>query len=150
MLIMLDFTDDVPIYMQIRNQIVMGIADGRLAQGEKLPTIRALANESGINMMTANKAYALLKQEGYTQTDRRSGVVVSDKIKGGLSRGSDSRGNDSKGDASKGEDSGGSMIAEKTKSKLRLLIAEAKLDGVSEPDFLTLCRLIYQEMEVSN
>ena len=54
MLLELDFTDDVPIYMQIRNQIVICIEDGSLSAGEKLPTIRALANEAGINMMTAN------------------------------------------------------------------------------------------------
>ena len=45
--------------------------------GEKLPTIRALAEQSGVNMMTVNKAYGILKQEGYITTDRRGGTVVS-------------------------------------------------------------------------
>jgi DNA-binding transcriptional regulator YhcF (GntR family) len=45
MLLELDFSGSVPIYMQIRNQIVMGIADGRLMPGERLPTIRALADD---------------------------------------------------------------------------------------------------------
>ena len=84
MLLRLDFSSDVPIYQQIRNQIVLGIADGRLAPGERLPTIRALAEESGINKMTVSKAYQLLKQEGYIRLDRRYGAVIAvdaDKLK---------------------------------------------------------------------
>ena len=45
MLFQLDFASDVPIYQQIRNQIVLGIAQGELKAGEKLPTVRALAQE---------------------------------------------------------------------------------------------------------
>ena len=76
MLLQLDFNSDVPIYQQIRNQIVLGIAQGGLEPGQRLPTIRALAEEAGINMMTVSKAYQLLKQEGYIQTDRRLGATV--------------------------------------------------------------------------
>ena len=123
MLIQLDFTIDIPIYMQIRNQIVVSIADGKLSAGERLPTIRALANEAGINMMTANKAYALLKQEGYIQTDRRSGVLVSTVLKGE------------------------GVITEKIKHSLELLVSEAKLEGVQEQEFLSLCSRIYNRTE---
>ena len=76
MLLQLDFSSDLPIYLQIRNQIVLGIASGALVPGERLPTIRTLADEAGVNMMTVSKAYQLLKQEGYIRTDRRSGAVV--------------------------------------------------------------------------
>ena len=76
MLLHLDFGSDIPIYQQIRDQIVVGIAGGQLRPGERLPTVRALAEESGVNTMTVSKAYQLLKQEGYLQTDRRSGTVV--------------------------------------------------------------------------
>ena len=69
MLLRLDFANDMPIYMQIRNQIVLGIANGELKPGEKLPPIRTLAAETGVNTMTVNKAYQLLKQEGYLITD---------------------------------------------------------------------------------
>ena len=62
MFLKLDFTGELPIYQQIRNQIVMGIASGELQAGEKLPTIRSLAEEMGINMMTVSKAYQLLKK----------------------------------------------------------------------------------------
>jgi len=122
MLLELDFSHDVPIYMQIRNQVVMGIADGRLSAGEKLPTIRGLANETGINMMTASKAYALLKQEGYIHTDRRSGAVVC------------------------GEIQGAGLVSAKIKQGLRLLIAEALLSGVARRDFLELTTQLYSEM----
>ena len=73
MIIAINEYSDVPIYMQIRNQIVLGISDGRLTPGEQLPTVRGLAEEMGVNSMTVNKAYQLLKQEGYIYTDRRNG-----------------------------------------------------------------------------
>ena len=60
MILNFDFASNVPLYMQLRNQVVIGIAEGKLLPGEKLPTIRALAEESGINMMTVSKAYQLL------------------------------------------------------------------------------------------
>ena len=69
MLLKLDFAQDTPIYLQIRNQIVLGIANGELKPGEKLPPIRTLAAETGVNTMTVNKAYQLLKQEGYLEMD---------------------------------------------------------------------------------
>ena len=50
MLLQLNFSSDLPIYQQIRNQIVVGIASGELRPGDRMPTIRALAEESGINM----------------------------------------------------------------------------------------------------
>ena len=64
MIISINEMSEIPIYQQIRNQIVQGISDGRLSPGEQLPTVRGLAEEIGINSMTVNKAYSLLKQEG--------------------------------------------------------------------------------------
>ena len=55
MILKLDFASDIPIYLQIRNQIVLGVADGQLMSGERLPTIRALADEIGVNTMTVSK-----------------------------------------------------------------------------------------------
>ena len=80
MIIILQDGSEVPVFKQIRNQIVMGISDGRLKPGEKLPTVRTLAEEIGINSMTVNKAYQLLKQEGYIMTDRRNGVRVKENF----------------------------------------------------------------------
>lgn len=77
MLITLDFSSQIPIYMQLRNAVVRGVAEGRLQPGEKLPAVRRLAEETGVNWMTVQKAYQLLKQEGFIETDRRSGARVS-------------------------------------------------------------------------
>lgn len=120
MLLQLDFSGRLPIYMQIRNQIVLGIASGELAPGEKLPTIRALAEQSGVNMMTVSKAYSLLKQEGYITADRRGGTVVS-------------------GSPGAGE------LSERYRGALRIIAAEARLAGMDEDRFLGLCRDIYRE-----
>ncbi len=122
MLLQLDFSSEIPIYLQIRNQIVIGIAEGQLKPGDKLPTIRALAQEAGINMMTVNKAYALLKQEGHIIADRRSGAAVSGiPLEGGLD--------------------------EKEKEALRLLVSQAKLSGMKLNELLELCTAYYENEE---
>ena len=114
MLLKLDMSSRVPIYMQIRNQIVLGIASGELAPGEKLPTIRALAEQSG------NKAYGLLKQQGYITTDRRGGTVVSGSP-------------------------GAGALSERYMDALRVIAAEARLAGMGADEFAALCRDIYEE-----
>ena len=77
MLIEVDFNSDEAIYMQLRNQIIIGIAASDIQEGEALPSVRRLAQTVGINMHTVNKAYALLKQEGFIRLDRRKGAVVA-------------------------------------------------------------------------
>lgn len=77
MVIEIDFNSDEALYIQLRNQIIMGIAKDILKDGESLPSVRRLANELGVNMHTVNKAYALLRQDGYVKLDRRNGAVVS-------------------------------------------------------------------------
>lgn len=84
MLIEIDFNSDEAIYMQLRNQIILGIATSKLTEGEALPSVRQLADNIGINMHTVNKAYNVLKQEGFIQLDRRKGAIISidvDKLK---------------------------------------------------------------------
>ena len=68
MVISINDASEIPIYQQIRNQIVLGISDGRLAPGEQLPTVRALAEEIGINSMTVSKAYTLSRRATSTPT----------------------------------------------------------------------------------
>ena len=83
MYISIDFNSDEAIYMQITNQIIMGIAKRQICDGDQLPSIRNMADEIGINMHTVNKAYTVLRQAGYVKLDRRRGAVVSvdvDKI----------------------------------------------------------------------
>ncbi len=77
MYIEIDFNSSEAIYQQLCNQIIQGIATARFTQGEVLPSVRQLADEVGINMHTVNKAYSLLKQEGYVKVDRRKGAVIA-------------------------------------------------------------------------
>ena len=75
MLIEIDFNSDEAIYIQLRNQIIMGIATSTIHEGDTLPSVRQLADNIGINMHTVNKAYNVLRQEGFLQLDRRRGAV---------------------------------------------------------------------------
>ena len=77
MMIEIDFSSDEAIYIQLTNQIIMGIATSRLQEGDTLPSVRQLADTVGINMHTVNKAYSLLRQEGFVTIDRRRGAVIS-------------------------------------------------------------------------
>jgi len=80
MLIAIDFNSEAPIYTQLCDQIITGIAGGTLLPGEALPSVRRMAADIGVNVNTVNKAYAILKDEGYIAIDRRSGCSVSAKI----------------------------------------------------------------------
>lgn len=114
---------DVPIYLQLRNQIVAGISDGRLSPGEKLPTVRALATELGVNAMTVNKTYQLLKQEGFIVTDRRNGARVREQP----------------------ETTG--TLPRESLEHLRVLAAEARARGMDREAFLELCGELYGKEE---
>lgn len=116
MLLRLELSGDTPVYQQIRNQVVAAIASGELRPGERLPTIRALAEECGINMMTASKAYQLLKAEGYITTGRRDGAVV--RLPAGTP---DPR----------------------TLEGLRLRLCELRLAGMGREEVLELCGKLY-------
>ena len=83
MVLKIDFNSDEAIYIQLRNQIIMGIATDMIREGDTLPSVRQMADHIGINMHTVNKAYSVLRQEGFVKLDRRRGAVVSldiDKI----------------------------------------------------------------------
>ncbi|MGN1147361.1 MAG: GntR family transcriptional regulator [Lachnospiraceae bacterium] len=121
MIITLNDGSDIPVYLQIRNQIVIGISDGRLKPGERLPTVRALAEEIGINSMTVNKAYQLLKQEGYILTDKRNGARVRERF--------ESRG----------------CLSQEAKEQLQRIISEAKISGMSREDFFKECSRYFGE-----
>lgn len=110
---------EVPIYLQIRNQIVAGISDGRLARGESLPPVRVLASEIGVNAMTVNKAYQMLRQEGFILIDRRRGARVAES--GG----------------------GDGELPREVLEKLGDLAAETRARGMSKGDFLALCGELY-------
>lgn len=77
MVIEIDFNSEEALYLQLRNQIVMGIATAKFQEGDALPSVRQLADDIGINMHTVNKAYTVLKQEGFVKVDRRKGAVIA-------------------------------------------------------------------------
>ena len=77
MVVKIDFSSDEALYIQLKNQIIMGIANAQIREGETLPSVRELADDIGINMHTVNKAYTILKQEGYLKLDRRKGAVIA-------------------------------------------------------------------------
>ena len=77
MILSIDFNSDEAFYIQLRNQIIIGIATGRIREGDSLPSVRQLADNISINMHTVNKAYSVLKQEGFVKLDRRKGAVIA-------------------------------------------------------------------------
>ena len=121
MVISINEMSEIPIYQQIRNQIVRGISDGRLAPGEQLPTVRGLAEEIGINSMTVSKAYNLLKQEGYIYTDRRSGAKVRKEF-------AETR-----------------ELSAKSKELLGQIISEARVSGMTKEEFLNICGEMFEK-----
>ena len=77
MIIEVDFNSEEAIYIQLCNQIIMGIATSVIHEGDSLPSVRRLADTIGVNMHTVNKAYSVLKREGYISLDKRRGAVIS-------------------------------------------------------------------------
>lgn len=78
MIIRIDQRADEPLYLQIRSQIIGAIARGELEPGSALPSVRSLASDLGINLHTVNKAYAVLRDEGYVLMRGRSGAYIAD------------------------------------------------------------------------
>lgn len=124
MIIELDLQSDVAIYTQLMNQIIEGIASGRLKPGEPLPSVRSLAADIGINLHTVNKAYTLLKQEGFIQIHRQKGVVVQPEAIPGMT----------------------SDYEHKRDAHLRPIIAEAICRGMNEEQLLAIVRDIYRQI----
>ena len=118
MIISLDTSSSIPIYVQLRNQIVLGIGRGELKPGEGLPTVRQMAKDAGINTMTVNKTYQILKAEGFIEIDRRSGAIVTK-----------------------------SQRMDKEFEDLTLLTAEASVKGMDKKDFLKMCERVFAGLE---
>ena len=77
MIVEIDFNSEAALYIQLINQIIIGIATDQIREGDTLPSVRQLADNIGINMHTVNKAYSVLKQEGFLRVDRRRGAVIA-------------------------------------------------------------------------
>ncbi|QAA34441.1 GntR family transcriptional regulator [Clostridium manihotivorum] len=124
MLIKIDFQSEVPIYLQLKNQIIHGIASGELQPEESLPSVRQMAEDIGINLHTVNKGYNLLKDEGFVTIDRRKGAIVNSIP---------IRQND--------------KAADSLKEELKNIIAQAYCFGISKDDFINECKKMYCEYE---
>lgn len=125
MYIEIDFNSDEALYLQLRNQIIIGIATSQFQEGDPLPSVRQLADTIGINMHTVNKAYSVLKQEGFVKVDRRRGAVVSvdmDKL----------------------------QAMEELKKDLQVLLAKSRCKCVSKQEVHELIDEIYESYEDNN
>ncbi len=120
MIIRIDFNSNEAIYVQLCNQIVMGIATAQLREGDSLPSVRQLAEEIGINMHTVNKAYTVLRQEGFIHMDRRSGAVIA-------------------------VDLNKLAALENLKGQMRVLLAQAMCKNISKEEVYNIVDEIYQE-----
>ena len=123
MVIEIDFNSDEAIYVQLMNQIILGIATSRLQEGDPLPSVRQLADTIGINMHTVNKAYAILREEGYLKLDRRKGAVISVET---LEK---------------------QQELASIQDNLRMLVAEAVCKGVTEDEMNQLVHDMYQKLD---
>ncbi len=122
MLIEIDFSSGEALYLQLCNQIIMGIAASRFREGDSLPSVRQLAESIGINMHTVNKAYTVLRQEGYVKVDRRKGAVIAldiDKMR-------------TLGDL---------------KKELQVILAKGSCKNISKAEIHELIEEIYQDYE---
>ena len=123
MILEIDFNSDEAIYVQLRNQIIMGIACEEFSDGESLPSVRQLAQVLGVNMHTVNKAYAILREEGYLKLDRRQGAFISVET---LEK---------------------QQELESIQENLRMLVAEAVCKGVTEDEMNQLVHNMYQKLD---
>ena len=128
MIIKINTLSQIPLYLQLRNQIVKGIGKGELTEGESLPTVRQMAAYLGINTMTVSKAYQLLKAEGFIETDRRKGSIVCIPEEEYPTQ--------------------QAAFEEKLEDELELLTAEAKIRGMDKGQFIQFCQHIFEEMEM--
>lgn len=121
MYIEIDFNSEEAFYIQLRNQIIIGIATNQYQEGDTLPSVRQLADSVGINMHTVNKAYSVLKQEGFIRLDRRKGAVIAidvDKLR----------------------------ATEEMRADLRVVLARAVCKGVTEEEAHQMIAEIFAEM----
>ncbi len=125
MFIELDLQSEVPIYKQLADQLIEGIASGKLSAGQPLPSVRALAADLGINLHTVNKAYQALKQEGFLEIHRKQGVIVQP---GGLPQADD-------------------VFRERLRRDLRPLAAEAVARGMNEEELRDLLLSLYEQIQ---
>ncbi|RLL40349.1 GntR family transcriptional regulator [Oceanobacillus piezotolerans] len=123
MIVQLDLETDEPIYVQLKHQIIEGIAKKQLRPGDPLPSVRSMASDIGINLHTVNKAYQQLKQEGYILIHRQKGVVIQPD----------------------GVPEADEAYKDDLFKKLRPFIADAVCRQIDEDEFIKCCSNIFAE-----
>ncbi len=124
MFIKIDFQSETPIYTQLYNEIVKGIARGQLLPGDALPSVRVLSQDLGINMHTVNKTYGLLKQDNIIQIHRQKGVEVNPK----------------------GFPAADEIFLHKFRVNLEPMIAECIVRGMNQEEILNECSKIFEQL----
>ena len=76
MFIEIETNSAVPIYLQLAQSIIEGVAKGELKPGDSLPSVRAFAADLGMNMHTVNKAYHYLEEKEFIQIVQKKGVFI--------------------------------------------------------------------------
>jgi GntR family transcriptional regulator len=125
MFVELDLQSEIPIYTQLVEQLIEGMANGQLKPGDPLPSVRSLAADLGINLHTVNKAYQVLKQDGFLQVHRKQGVVIQTGDMPGVT----------------------SEFEDKLARQLKALAAEAAVRGMKEEMFAELCTKVYRQIK---
>jgi len=123
--ISLDLQSESPIYIQLRNKIIEGIASKQLRPGDPLPSVRTFAQDLGVNMHTVNKAYQLLKQDGFIQIHRQKGVVINPE----------------------GMPTVDENYLANVRENLRPLISESVCRGMNEEELMKLIQEVYEEIQ---
>lgn len=123
MLLCISYASGVPIYLQLYDQLVEGIATGALQPGEKLPSVRQMGADLGINLHTVNKVYAMLRDEGLLLLGRKTGAEVVSILP-----------------------PAGGYYSE-LREKLRSAAAGAICRGMKRKEFNDLCAEIYDEIK---
>ena len=72
------FSNDAPIYTQLIQQVKVGIVTGAFPPGERLPSVRDLATEAGVNPNTMQRALAELERDGLVYSQRTAGRFVTE------------------------------------------------------------------------
>ena len=121
MILKVNFESDMPIYIQLRTQIIEGIATGNISEGGSLPSVRQMASDLGINLHTVNKAYTLLKQDGFITVHRQKGVIINTIDVRRVDEG----------------------YISKLETDLGALAAEAFCRGMDEEEFKKICHDLY-------
>ena len=120
MLLKIDFESEIPIYEQLKREIIIGIASGQIKPGESLPSVRQMGEDIGINLHTVNKTYNNLKAEGYVSIDRRKGAVINERLPEFTDE-----------------------IKENLIEEMKYIIADFACRGFKEEEFLKLCSKIF-------